>query len=755
MIDKAHLCVRYRVSAIAFTGVAAVLFFHPGAMDMDRIKTHLILMILLPVLSAACGPQHLLKTASTRLPPDMLFAAILVFFLAFPVRPSLERDPAGCVLLAWMISLILLSAAAGKHTRDRPLAVPAWLTAAGAAAGCYALLQCAGIDPFYKLNPGREAVSTLGNTNELAEIAALLIPMALALFFSRGRLLLLVGTASLPFILAGIWVSGGRAGALAALAGVIVLCIMLRRAFQRPARRETNPPSGESAAREHARPFCLGPRLVLLACMACAGMLLGGLLGSKQSLALKNIESDASVFSPDYPTNKVRIEIWKSTIDMIGESPFQGAGAGRFVKTFPPFRSAEEARIPGLMGAMTEVETPHNEYLWAAAEGGVFAALAFACFLFFLFRRLSAAAGPGEAGDDDQRLGSASAAGTVAAFAVLSLFSSPLHHPASAVILFLAAAQGMREKTCKRIPLGIRHPVLTTGSVIVLLLFSGTSIWLGGRGFISDWKAASVGIGEKVGPEEFETLKSAADMDPANIGIISYVGQIAGQQWIESEAEPDPGDPLLREAKKRLQYVLRQRPYHPGALKLLSRIQARCGDLRAASLHMAVYREIIGERGDTEDRKTADLLSGQALLDRASALFEKGDHEAAAALADRYLQADPLDGDALYLLGQCLKKTYGEGEKDVFRRMHLAYALDWIGQGGWKHAASSVKASLRYGEGMGEAFVLEAIIACNESGEFEPPAGAIGRNMAFFERLKLLAEQGKLPEKAAEYVMGR
>jgi O-antigen ligase/tetratricopeptide (TPR) repeat protein len=758
---------RLGIHAAGLIGAAAVLLFHPGAMDMDRLKWSFLLCITMPLLLGAFGFSRI-RAALRVLGKGPLAAAALipaVLMLSLVLRPAHFMD--GLRPIAGLMTMLALAAAAALQGRNRPLAVPCWLLAGGIVASLYGLFQSAGLDPFYLDNPNQEAVSTLGNTNELAEVAALLIPIALSLVLVPGRASPAAGLAALTMLVAALWVSGGRGGVLAALAGMLVFLALVFKSARarRPAAKDPAPPNGAPQAPSWRRP-------VLLAAGLCAGLLLGAVFGSERSLALKNIETEASIFSPDYPTNKVRIEIWKGTLSMIKDHPLLGVGAGRFRMAYPPYRSPEEVNIPGLMGAMTEVHDPHNEFLWAAAAGGLPLAAVFAIFIAWLIQRSAAAAwSPASAAEGYLAAGRA---GTAAAFAVLCLVRSPLHNPAAAAILFLVLGLVMAQHpgSASR-PAGGRAPSRAGRlASAALVAFTGLCLWLGGTGFASDWLAASASITDPAdfGPDEFQTLKRAADLDPGNIDIANFVGQIAATSLMGTAADEDGR--YKEEARRRLGHVLDRHPYHPGALKAMARIEALDGDLDAALDLMTRYLavrmepaspviavvELLEKEGRFREAAEWILERREAdpriLIDRASALFEEGRIEAAALYADQYLSARPLDGDALYLLGKCLASLADGGEKEVYRRMHLAYALEWIEKEDWAQAKRSIQASRRYGEGEGEAALLAAIVEAAGGAAFEPPPESRIRNQAFIERLKALAAEGKLPKEAAERIRG-
>jgi O-antigen ligase/tetratricopeptide (TPR) repeat protein len=698
-------------------GVLALLFFHPGAMDMDRFKTNLLLTLLFPLLLVGFGALRFFKTTDTAMPRALFIFALVPLCLLLPFQGTLQPSTESLGFVALLLLYIMLARKVGIAARERLEIVPAWLLAAGGVAGLYALLQVAGVDPFYLYNPYNDAVSTLGNTNEVAEVTALLIPLAFMLLLDSSRHILCLAAGTLPLLVAALWLSGGRAGLLGALCGTALFTVL----YLMKVRKGTG-----TDASEADRPS--GRRIWIVAGSPILGLVLGGVLGSERSLSFKKIDSDASIFSAEYPTNKARIEIWKSTLELIADHPFFGVGPGRFRMAYPPYRNPIEAQLPGFMGARTEVRDPHNEFLWAASEGGIPALAAWLIFLLLVLKGCFAvtchAAAPG------QRLFGAAACGVVFGFCVLSLFRAPLHSPAAATIFFLVAGPALGIRLRPRAAPSRPYTRSSVAACLGVVLIACAGFGIGLRGLVSDWLAASAAMKDKLGPEEFQTFQRAADLDQSNIDIINFVGQTAAS-LMGTRADRD--GKYREEAKARLTRVLELHPYHPGALKTLGRIKAEEGDLDEARRLLDRFNEITGGEGDSEEMlrtmlKEASMYEDaaamlpesltsdpEALLTKASETFEKGDAQGALVDLYRFLKHEPLHGDALHLLGKCFRELSMEGEDDAFRRMHLAYALDWIDEGDWEGAAGSLKRSLRYGEGAGEAALLKAIVAARSS----------------------------------------
>jgi hypothetical protein len=91
-------------------------------------------------------------------------------------------------------------------------------------------------------------------------------------------------------------------------------------------------------------------------------------------------ESVASILDTRAPTNRVRLGLWEGAADLAVDAAPLGVGMGRFEAAFVPHRTAEEW---SLSGADTRADDPHQEWLRAAAEGGVLGVLGLA-FLFLL-----------------------------------------------------------------------------------------------------------------------------------------------------------------------------------------------------------------------------------------------------------------------------------------------------------------------------------------------------------------------------------
>ncbi|MSR74755.1 MAG: hypothetical protein EXS14_04705 [Planctomycetes bacterium] len=227
--------------------------------------------------------------------------------------------------------------------------------------------------------------STLGNSNEVAEFAA---PIAVLLLLLPGMRFADAGLALTALVLSGL--SESRAGLLAITLGLLAGSALLLRTRAR-----------------HQGQLILGALLLLVLCVA--------LLPNLEPLRARAL----SAFDSAHPTNAVRLELFSSTLDMaVANLPF-GVGPGRFEAEYPRFRSAAEWHAAGPNSA---VESPHNEVLFVAAEGGVLglalcAGIALLCFL--RWRRLPA----------ERAEARGAILGVVIVLSVFALVRSPFHHP--------------------------------------------------------------------------------------------------------------------------------------------------------------------------------------------------------------------------------------------------------------------------------------------------------------------------------------
>ncbi len=124
-------------------------------------------------------------------------------------------------------------------------------------------------------------------------------------------------------------------------------------------------------------------RLVFI--LVGAGILIGS-LGIVSSSELRNKVKESIYFS-DYTTSsansaKVRVQIWKSTLNMIKEHPF-GVGGGNWRIHYPKYSTTPHGKKRDVF-----IQRAHNEYLQLAAEFGIAPILILIVLLTFLMIHL-------------------------------------------------------------------------------------------------------------------------------------------------------------------------------------------------------------------------------------------------------------------------------------------------------------------------------------------------------------------------------
>jgi O-antigen ligase len=368
--------------------VAGAVVALPDVFSMDALKTG-----ALGLLAAAVLVPRLLLAARADAAGFLASGGALLYLAA-----ALWAVP-GALGALWHASVadrmldVLLALAAGAlgaaARRAAPGALQRGLVWATLVTAVAALWQAIGLDRLFTPGP-EEVVALMGNSTRAGVALALGLPAALAALVApdrgeapwRARLAsgaLLMGVAALVLTRArGGWIAG--AGGLLATAWCLRGASVVR-------------------VRTWAVPLLGGVALALVLSPTP-----GALLRSK-------LDEVAPVLSAADTTAHVRLAVWRGTLAMASERPFGGWGLGRYRERFPPFREPAEAELPGLAGARTEVDHPHNELLLAFAEGGLPSGLLLLAFLGATLARAARRARGGTAGGAD----AGTEAGTVAA----------------------------------------------------------------------------------------------------------------------------------------------------------------------------------------------------------------------------------------------------------------------------------------------------------------------------------------------------
>lgn len=99
-------------------------------------------------------------------------------------------------------------------------------------------------------------------------------------------------------------------------------------------------------------------------------------------------ETIYSIFQEDYSTNKIRINFWKASLKMFAENPISGIGSGKWAGIYPFYsgKSYTDENVD-----MNSAINPHNDYIEALTEFGIFGFIIFIGFIFtgiyFLFKK--------------------------------------------------------------------------------------------------------------------------------------------------------------------------------------------------------------------------------------------------------------------------------------------------------------------------------------------------------------------------------
>lgn len=351
---------------------------------------------------------------------------VLATLCAAPLAlPALDQAPVTDRLL--LFGLLNLAAAAGVlASRRSPELLLRTLLVIGLVHGGLCLLQALGLER--RLTPGPEEVVGLsGNSIRAGALCALALVAAVAralapVASAPGAMDTIrrvraaeswrtwLPLALVAFLTLALLLTRARGARWAALA---VLALLLVLAFRR---------HGPAVAR----------RALALALALVAGVSLAAVAGGEGTLAARKLDDQAPVVSGRDPTTEVRLALLRSGLAMVAERPWLGVGYGRYREHAQGHREADEAALPGLMGGVTEVEHPHNEFLLAAIEGGVPSALFFAALLARGLRRALRLAGrcAGSAGPV--------ALAIVACGVLLALVQDVLTDPATALPVFAA-----------------------------------------------------------------------------------------------------------------------------------------------------------------------------------------------------------------------------------------------------------------------------------------------------------------------------
>jgi O-antigen ligase len=398
-----------RVAAAGLVLALAAILLHAQGFGYDEVRRPVV--VLGAALALAAG-AFAIRANTTPKPPQggeggrwlLRFSDLALLALAVSALFAVNRTEAVAVLFPAVAAWIFLRATAlgwiSREFLDRwALVLP---SAIGLLFSGYGLCQYVGAD-FLAIGRGREAVSTLGNTNYAGVLSAVLAIAGLAAaFFERGLRGRFFGAGAALLGALHVAASGSLAGLLGLGAGVAAFVILMLR-------------------RHGWKPVALIPLAILVAAAAPSA--------KRVTTRISDIAHGKD------RTANVRLGLWKGTLRLAAAHPVLGCGTGNFRMEFPPYRDADERKLSheGRGVSYVEAEDPHNSYLAVLSESGPVALIAVLAALV-----LSVTSGFRRAREPDAGLAIAGAAGLIA-LAVSGLFNSLTGHLPFAVVAGLLA----------------------------------------------------------------------------------------------------------------------------------------------------------------------------------------------------------------------------------------------------------------------------------------------------------------------------
>ena len=409
----------------------------------------------------------------------------------------------------------------------------------GLLAAVVATLQAVGLEHWLTTGPD-EVVSLMGNTTRAGALLALCVAASVAALLGpdprdpawKLRLAAWVTTLGLAALL----LTRARGGWLAAAAGVAAVVAASRGA-----------PT---------------PRWRSLAIHLALGVGLALVLGEgPQRLLASKLDANAPLLSSQDVTTQVRLSVWRGTLAMSAQRPLSGWGLGRYREQYPPFREPAEAALPGLAGAHTEVDHPHDEFLLALAEGGWPAALALLAFALVTLARAASGArrgGHGETGAEDGGCGDRVALGVLVAGTAAALVQNAWVSPGTALPVFAAAGWAWAPPA-PRVPGPRASAALVAGGLaamlaLVALAVPRVRVQLGMRDFLRH------ALVEEVSSANLPVLVRAAEADP---GDVDCQRLLAGYGAAFIAGSPQAGESLRAPVERAQQRLAELAPHAP------------------------------------------------------------------------------------------------------------------------------------------------------------------------------------------------
>ncbi len=444
-------------------GTAA--FFWPSGIDPFLLpKESLLVAGAVTVLLAFAIARALSRVGRVvHVPP--LIVAFGAWALLAPAGVSRNRSLhllGASILGALLLVAILAQALREEHGAGGLRLVFGAVSLTVGFIGVLSLLQALGLDPVQALlglKPGRPGrwriLTTLGNPNWTAEVLAAGLPLALASlaasrFPERWRRSVMIVVAILTAIAAG--VTGSRGGLVALSAGAAVFWILAG-----PVRHGL----------QVIRMLVFG--LVLLAAGSAAALSAG-----------------ASRWSSLAPVTG-RLGLWAAGGRLVVAAPLRGHGLGQIELVLPGAlerivsRAAPSVRrwLPSTLAGRLD-----DDVLQTAVAGGVPAALLLLAIYAVAVRRSWVRAGRNDAIPD------AGIAGSLIALGIVSLVSSPLHTPATAILFWMLVGLSLaRDRQAQRAYRGHTPAWLPVAIAIGLVPVTLTAAMAAGRALQADTQA--------------------------------------------------------------------------------------------------------------------------------------------------------------------------------------------------------------------------------------------------------------------------
>lgn len=524
------------IALLCAAGFAAL----PELFDLDAFKTGVAALLVAAVLL-----PWLLWRGRAELAAWVASGGALLYFSSAAWSASGSVAVFGHATVAdRLIGVLLVTVAATLGLMDAVRgrsALRVGLLIVGFGSATVAVLQAVGIEHWFTSGPD-EIVALMGNSTRAGALLALAVTAAFAGVLApdprdppwRVRIaawVITLGTAALLLTRA-------RGGWLAAACGMAAVAFTSR--------------AGLAAYRR-----TWGVHLAL-------GLGLALVFGDGPTRLLSSkLDSQEPLLSAHDVTTQVRVSVWRGTLAMSAEHPVTGWGLGRFREQYPPFRDPAEAALPGLAGATTEVDHPHNEFLLALAEGGWPAAVCLLVFAGATLLRAARAAGltgpshgapPGArliTADEDGGCGDRVALGVLVAGTVTALVQNAWVSPGTAVPIFAAAgwvwAPAVVREPGRRVTALIGVGLLAAMAALIVLALPRVKVQLGMRDFLRRATAE-----ERMTLETFGVLVRAADAGPGDVDAQRLLLSV-GTQVLEQapQAGDDVRQPMAR-ARARL-----------------------------------------------------------------------------------------------------------------------------------------------------------------------------------------------------------